>query len=94
MKEIQLLVASALLLALAPLPIGYYTFLRIAVTLIATIIMASEFKTGINIWFVLFGIIAIIFNPIITIYLYQKSLWMPTDIAAAILIFSYSFKKK
>jgi hypothetical protein len=94
MRGIQLIIAIALLLALAPLPIGYYTFLRIAVTVTAAIILANEFKTGISIWFVLFGITAIVFNPIFPIYLYQRSLWMPIDIVAAILFFSYSFKKQ
>lgn len=94
MKRILLIVAITLLLALAPLPICYYTFLRIAVTVTAVIIMANEFKTGISIWFVFFGITAIIFNPIIPIYLYKRSLWMPIDILAAILFFSYSFKKQ
>ena len=94
MKGILLIVAIALLLALAPLPIGYYTFLRILVTISSIIIIAKELKIGLTIWFILFGITAIIFNPIIPIYLYQKSLWMPIDIVVAILFLSYSFKKR
>lgn len=93
MKSLALLSAVVLLLALAPLPIGYYTFLRIAVTLSAAIMISKEINS-INMWCILFGITAIIFNPIIPIYLYQKSLWMPIDIAAAILFFSYSLKKQ
>lgn len=94
MKGMLFIVAIALLLALAPLPIGYYTFLRIAVTVTAAIIITKELKAGMTIWFILFGITAIVFNPIFPIYLYQKSLWMPIDIVAAILFFSYSFKKE
>ncbi len=94
MKGILLVVAIALLLALAPLPIGYYTFLRILVTISSIFIIAKELKIGLTIWSILFGISAIIFNPIIPIYLYQKSLWMPIDIVAAMLFLSYSFKKQ
>lgn len=94
MKGMLLIVAIALLLALAPLPIGYYTFLRILVTISSIFIIAKELKIGLTIWFIFFGITAIIFNPIIPIYLYQKSLWMPIDIVAAILFLSYSFKKR
>ncbi|MGL2965878.1 DUF6804 family protein [Flavobacterium sp. XGLA_31] len=94
MKGIVLLVGIALLLALAPLPIGYYTFLRLAVTVTAIFILVREFKKGISLWLILFIITAVLFNPIIPIYLYQKTLWMPIDIVAAILFFSYSFKKQ
>lgn len=94
MKGILLIVAIALLLALAPLPIGYYNFLRILVTISSIFIIARELKTEMTIWFILFGITAIVFNPIIPIYLYQKSLWMPIDIMAALLFLSYSLKKQ
>ena len=93
MKGMLYIVATALLLALMTLPIGYYTFLRIVVTITAVIIITKELKVGITIWLILFGITAIIFNPIIPIYLYKKHLWMPIDIIAAVLFFSYSFKK-
>lgn len=94
MKGILLIVVIALLLALAPLPIGYYTFLRILVTISSIFIIAKEVKIGFTIWCILFGITALIFNPIIPIYLYQKSPWMPIDIVAAMLFLSYSFKKQ
>ena len=94
MKGILLIVAIALLLALAPLPIGYYTFLRILVTISSIFIIAKELKIGFTIWSIFFGITAIIFNPIIPIYLYQKSLWIPIDIVAALIFLSYSFKKR
>ncbi len=94
MKGLLLIVAISLLLAFAPLPIGYYTFLRILVTISSVIIITNEIKIGSTIWSILFGITALIFNPIIPIYLYQKSLWMPIDIVAAMLFLSYSFKKQ
>lgn len=94
MKGILLIVAIALLLALAPLPIGYYTFLRILVTISSILIIAKELKIGLTIWSIFFGITAIIFNPIIPICLYQKSLWIPIDIVAVLIFLSYSFKKR
>lgn len=94
MKGMLYLITALLLLALAALPIGYYTFLRILVTIAALIVLAKEVKVGITIWVLLFGIIAIIFNPIIPVYLYKKSLWMPIDILSALAFISYSFKKQ
>jgi hypothetical protein len=72
-------------LALANLPIGYYTFLRIVITIGAVAVVITELKTGINFWVIAFGLIAVVFNPIIPVYLYDKALWAPIDIVAAIL---------
>jgi len=93
MKVIFYLIAILLLIALAPLPIGYYTFLRIGVTFASVVIISKEYKEGLSSWLLFFGGLAILFNPIFPIYLNQKSFWMPIDIVAAILFISYSFKK-
>lgn len=94
MKYLLLISAGLLFLALADLPIGYYTFLRIVVTIGAVAAVVSEMENGINFWVVVFGIITILFNPLIPIYLGGKSTWMPIDIIAAIIFLSKSFTLK
>jgi hypothetical protein len=85
MKGLLLICAGLLLLSIANLPIGYYTFLRIIVTVGACFIVVTEFENGLNFWVITFGLIAILFNPIFPIYLNNKSLWMPIDLLSAIL---------
>jgi hypothetical protein len=85
MKTISLICAAFLLLAVFKLPIGYYTFLRIAVTIGAIIVIVNESKNGIGFWIIAFGITAILFNPLIPIHLHDKSIWIPIDILVAIL---------
>lgn len=80
-----------LLLALIDLPIGYYTFLRIVVTIGAVAVVVTEFQNGFNFWVIAFGIIAILFNPLIPIYLGEKSAWAPIDLISAILFGIKSF---
>ena len=94
MKIICISCAIALLLGIFKFPIEYYTFLRIVVSIGATIILFGEFKKELNIWLVLFGILVILFNPILPIYLYKKSLWVPIDIAAALLFICYTLKNR
>ena len=67
------------------LPIGYYTFVRIIITIGAVCIIVNEPVKDLNFWRVAFGLIAIVFNPIIPVYLHDKAIWMPIDIIAAIL---------
>jgi len=94
MKVISICCFILLLLALAPMPIGYYTFLRIAVTLCAITICIVEYRNNINSWLLLFGFTAILFNPVFPVYLYYKMKWMPIDIGVAILFITYVFKFK
>ena len=86
MRYLMIITIGFLLLALTDLPIGYYTFLRIIVSACAVGIIITELKNGINIWVIIFGVIGIIFNPIIPIYLNNKDIWTPIDIVVAVLI--------
>lgn len=90
-KVLSLLCAGLLILALFNLPIGYYTFLRIVVTIGAVAIVFSEIRKSFNIWVILFGLIAILFNPFIPVFLNDRSTWMPIDIAIAVLFLVKSF---
>lgn len=85
MRLLCFICSGLLLLAIADMPMGYYTFLRIVVTIGAILIIISDYKEGINAWVIVFGIIAILFNPIIPIYLHDKELWVMLDIIAAII---------
>lgn len=91
MRSLLLICAGLLLLALVDLPIGYYTLLRIVVTIGAVAIVVTEFENRINFWVIVFGLIAILFNPLIPVYLGDKSAWMPIDIITAILFGTKSF---
>jgi len=78
-------VAGALLLiGIAELPYGYYTFLRIVVFLVSLYSAYQIKDAGKNVWILLYVGLAILFNPIIPIYLYDKEVWMVIDGLAGI----------
>lgn len=95
MKALLLICSVLLVLALADLPIGYYTFLRIAVTFGALAVVVKEYDGELSPWIITFGLIAILFNPLIPIYFHDKEVWTVIDlIVAAIFTFkSYTLKK-
>jgi len=79
-----LIAASLLLLALAPLPYGYYQFLRWVTCGVAVFIAVEGYRWR-RIWAIwLFGIVAVLFNPILPIYL-TKEIWQPIDVVSALL---------
>ena len=76
------------------LPIEYYTFLRILVSVGALIILYNTLISQQLYFSIIFFIILILFNPIFPIYLYRKNLWIPIDIIAGILFLLITFIEK
>lgn len=82
---IFLVPALFLLIGIADLPIGYYTFMRIVVFLASCFITFASYKENekVNLWVILFALVAILFNPIIPIYLHDKDTWAVLDFIGA-----------
>ena len=80
-----LVAASMLLLALLPLPYGYYTLLRLFVTLVAgcSAFTAKANNQKVVMW--IMCMVALLFNPVIPISL-TREIWAPIDIVVAILM--------
>jgi hypothetical protein len=94
MKILLLICAGLLFVGLMDLPIGYYTLLRIIITIGSVLVVVSEYQNGLNFWIISFGLIAILFNPLMPIYLNSKSAWMPIDIIGGIIFIIKSFTLK
>ena len=79
--------AVMLLIAIFPLPYGYYTLLRWVVCLSAIFSawVANELKK--KSWLLLMTVIALLFNPIAPVHL-DKGTWVIIDLIVAILFFS------
>jgi hypothetical protein len=89
-----IIAAVMLLIAIAPLPYGYYQLLRWIICGIAVflIYIAYSYKKA---WVaVIFCIIAILFNPIFTIH-FDKNIWQWIDcICGVVFIASVFFLRK
>ena len=87
---VWLVPAVALLVALAPLPYGYYTLMRIVVCGAAAFIAYSTFsKEGsVSLWVLVMGGLAILFNPLIPIHL-SRELWAPIDAISAVVFLAH-----
>ncbi|GAF92770.1 unnamed protein product [marine sediment metagenome] len=83
---VWLVPAGALLIALLPLPYGFYTLMRLVVCGAAIILAYQEYllHNQMSGWLVIFAVLALLFNPLIPIYL-TREIWAPIDIGAAII---------
>ena len=77
-----------LLGALADNPYSYYQFLRWIILGIGAYSAYLAYNSGRKIWTGIFGIITLVFNPIIPFY-FQRDIWQSIDVIVAI-IFSAS----
>ena len=79
-------------LGIADMPIGYYTFLRFYLTGIAY----NEYgkKEEVSGSVILFGIIAVLFNPIIPVYLHDKEVWSFIDFIVGVIFLITGFRYK
>ena len=90
------LIIPGVLLIIAPIisfPYGFYTFLRLVVTISAVIVVVNSLKNkvGINNISIIFGLIAILYNPLIPIHL-SREIWMPINFITSGIYFFYLFK--
>ncbi len=78
--------------ALADNPYSYYQFLRWIVLGVGSYSAYLAYNSGRKIWMVIFGGIALLFNPIIPFYL-SRNTWQMIDVVVAILFIIALFKK-
>jgi len=85
---IWLIPTAFLVLAIARMPLGYYTVTRIVVFGIAVWIAFCGLGGGhlSKIWAAVFALLAVLFNPIVPVYL-PRLTWIYCDIVAATLFF-------
>jgi hypothetical protein len=80
----QVIAALCLLWALLPNPYGFYVLVRIIVCGVCGYLAYQyEGRQTASAW--LFGLTAVVYNPIIPIYL-PREIWMPIDLLMAVLL--------
>ena len=78
------LITGIILLAVATLnvPYGFYELLRITITIISIYLSYYFYSIDSMVIFVLFVLVAILFNPIMVIH-FEKDIWRIIDLAVA-----------
>jgi hypothetical protein len=93
MKKYLFIACLLLLIAVAPMPYGYYQFIRIAITLVASINAFELYNKNKTTLLVVFVSIIILYNPIIPIHL-SKETWIPINLLSAVFFGVFAFVNK
>ena len=92
-KTISIICIVLLLIAIPTgLPYGYYIFLRWIISLSSVFIAYKAYERGKNTWIYIFGGLAILFNPIVPVYL-DKSVWVSINLTSVVLFMIFGFSK-
>ena len=81
-KPLGWTVVAMLGIALLPLPYGYYTLLRLVVCVAFAWSAVDCFGRGLVGWAVIAGVLALLYNPFVPVYL-ERELWMVLNIGTA-----------
>ena len=94
MKYIKLIMAALMLLCLAPMPYGYFQFVRLVATIVFGV-MAFRYYQERKEWLAYtFGFLALLFQPLFKIAL-GRTVWNIVDVIVAIgLIILFFYEKK
>ena len=76
------------------MPSGYYELLRWVICAAAVFAAYTNCSIDKSTWAISFGVVALIFNPFVPLYLYDKFLWMVIDISAGLMFVINSKKLK
>lgn len=83
--------ALMLTIALAPLPYGYYTILRLVVSASAGVLAYNAYREAgrsLTPWTIALASAALIFNPILPVHL-TRTTWAPINLAFAALFVAH-----
>ena len=93
MKNLKLVLAIALLLCLVPMPYGYYMLVRIVANILFVIFARQYYLAKKEELAITFGVLALIFQPLIKISLGRGG-WNMVDVVVAILLLALWFKER
>lgn len=79
MRLLLIVCAILLFLGIADLPIGYYTLLRFTTAIGAAWLVIHDFNGELGPWVIVFGLVAILFNPLFPVHLDNKETWQIID---------------
>ncbi|WP_042722814.1 DUF6804 family protein [Flavobacterium sp. B17] len=94
MKPFLTFCALCCFIGIFRLPIEYYTFLRILVSVAALLVLYITLSAKQHYFSIIFLVVLILFNPVFPIYLFRKSLWIPIDTITGIVFLLITFVDK
>jgi len=82
-----MLPVTVMAIGLLPMPYGYYNLVRFVVCGSAIFFAHNSFQKGESGFVWIFGALAVLYNPILPIHLYEKEIWTVVNLVTSICFF-------
>ena len=92
-QNIQIAGAILLLLCIFPMPYGFYTIVRLAITIISGYLAYNYYMQNKKELAITFSIVAILFQPFIKFAL-GREVWLIVDVVIAIFLLVLAIRKR
>ncbi len=76
-----------LAIGILPMPYGYYTLLRLVICGCSLYFAYHLYEKKDTAFVWVFGFIAVLYNPVIPVYLYEKEIWIVVNLISAFVFF-------
>lgn len=93
MNKLRLLLAVGLLVCLLPMPYGYFVLVRFAAMIVFGIMAYKYYEERKEKLALFFGVMALLFQPIIKISL-GRTMWNVVDVVLAIVLLVMCYKDR
>lgn len=68
------------------MPYGYYALLRVVVCLTGAVGFAAARKAGDSLWPWVYGVTAVLYNPLFSVHLGGKAIWVAVNVATVVVL--------
>lgn len=92
MKYVKLVLSTLFLLCLAPMPYGFYSLIRFVAMIAFAVFAYSYYEKKDNKLAIVFLSLAVLFQPLLPIYL-GRVLWNIVDVIVAVFLIILFFKE-
>ena|SRR5438093_11567623 len=82
----------AVVLGLARMPFGYYTLLRVVLCLTSAVGVAASRRQRDSAWLWVYGVLVVLYNPILPVHLGAKRLWIGVNVLTLIFVWLGAFR--
>ena len=88
MNTLVVVSSIAVLIGLAAMPYGYYGLLRIVLSLTGAVGFVEARRRGLETYMWVFGVVVVVYNPVLPVKLGDKSLWIVVNVVTLIVLWA------
>ena len=95
MNKLIIISILMIIVALFPMPYGYYQILHLVITVMSILSIYNNYKKAhkASFWVLLFGMILLVYNPLLKVH-FEREIWQVINLITAVILAICLYKEK